>query len=177
MPRVKNLTLKLTYGLTRGTKVIPPRDGLQIYGPLLEIGIGPHRHLVTLLKSKGKPPPNPIVGPAIIDTGATVTTINTSVATQLNLRQSGRVESIGIGGTSSGFLAACSIDIKGLTVDIPRAHCHDLPGGLVALIGRDVLAHMVLIYDGIAGSIVLKVPAPEPPPPAKPSKKRRRRRK
>lgn len=162
MSQPKFITLKLSYQLLRGGTILPPRVGLQIGGPIVEIQIGLHQHLVKLLQSKGEAIPEPITGDAIIDTGASVTTINTSVANSLQLPQSGKVVSIGIGGTSTGFTAGCTINIKGLNVNVPRAHCHDLPNNLVALIGRDILTHMIVVYNGISGTVELRLLTPPP---------------
>lgn len=122
----------------------------------------------------------------MIDTGATVTTIDTETARTLALKPSGQIKSFGIGGESVGFTVGCSVNIHGLNIDIPRAHCHDLTKysrGLIALIGRDVLLHMILHYDGPKGQLYLEIPiAPSnvahtrtKKPRPKSSKKRRRR--
>ncbi|MEW6251640.1 MAG: aspartyl protease family protein [Planctomycetota bacterium] len=134
------------------------------FGPTVQVSIGVHDYLQRHLQSQGTPVPAPIVGDAIIDTGATTTTIDTCVAKSLNLTQSGTVQSVGIGGASTGFRAACSVNIKGLKVSIPRAHCHELPpsANVVALIGRDVLRYMLLKYDGIEGVVTLTIPDPRP---------------
>lgn len=102
----------------------------------------------------------PVECDALIDSGATVTAIDFSVAEKLGLQPSGIVTGVGIGGESRGFIAACSVDIHGLSINIPRCHCHDLSkvtNRFMALIGRDVLRHMVFHYDGPNGNIYLEV--------------------
>ena len=167
MPNRKNISLDLSYGRTIGSKRIPPRAGLTIYGPTVQIEIGVHPALADALRAQNKPVPAPIVGTALIDTGATVTTIDTQVPRDLKLRQSGTVESVGIGGRVKGFTVACAVNIKGLVVTVPRAHCHELTKytkDLLALIGRDVLQHMILTYNGLAGTISLELPGLSDPP-------------
>ncbi len=160
--------------------MIPARVGLLTYGPTVQIAVHLHEHLAKQLKAQGKPVPDAVTGNAIIDTGATVTTIDTRAATALALRQSGRVEAFGIGGKSTGFTVACCVDIKGLRVNIARAHCHDLAKyqkDLVALIGRDILQHMELHYDGPNGRVTLVLPLPREPRARtkKPTAKRKKR--
>jgi predicted aspartyl protease len=166
MPQPTELQLRLAYARLIGAKVISSTDGLMTFGPTVEVSVGVHDYFAKALETHGKPVPPPIVGDAMIDTGATTTTIDIRVADALNLSQSGTVQSVGIGGASTGFRAACSVDIKGLKVSIPRAHCHQLPQSakLIALIGRDVLRHMVLKYDGINGLVTLTIPNPHASP-------------
>ncbi|MEK9139115.1 MAG: retroviral-like aspartic protease family protein [Bacteroidota bacterium] len=166
MPHVDALRLDMSYGRLRGSTIIPPPIGLRDYGPTLQVSIGLHSILAAKLQDQGKQLPDPVTGDAMIDTGATVTCIDTEVARVLSLPQSGKVESCGIGGKASGFTVACTVDIKGLKVGITRAHCHDLAQyskGLVALIGRDVLSNMILHYNGPSGTISLFLPTPKPP--------------
>lgn len=161
MSKRSGFTLELTYGRLVGSTFIPRNVGLAKYGPTVQVGIGFHEHLVKKYESEKNALPPLVVGNAMLDTGATITTIDSTVAQQLNLRQSGQVESFGIGGKSTGYTVACSVNIKGLVVNIPRAHCHELAkycSGLVALIGRDVLTHMVLNYDGPNGVVTLTLP-------------------
>lgn len=136
------------------------------FGPTVEVSIGVHAYLARNLATHGKPVPAPIVGAALIDTGATVTTIDVKVAETLGLSYSGVVQSLGIGGSSTGYRAPCQVSIKGLCVNIPRAHCHPFPTdtGLLALIGRDILRHMILTYDGLNGAVTLALPLPGTPP-------------
>jgi len=153
----------LSYGQLLGSTFISPTIGLATVGPRVQVKVGFHDYLAKKLKEKGDKIPDAIVGTALIDTGAAVTTIDSEVAKSLNLRPSGQVESCGIGGKVIGFTVACSIDIKGLKLNIPRAHCHDLTKhvkGLIALIGRDVLRSLILNYDGPKGEVELLLPIP-----------------
>lgn len=175
--RSKGVFLPLTYGGFIGSKKVSPPDWLQRRGPTITVKIGLHDRLQEKRREAGTPIPDPVVGEAIIDTGATVTTIDTSVAQELGLRETGPVQAVGIGGASAGFTTACSVDIHGLIGNLARAHCHDLAKhstGLLALIGRDVLRHFVLHYNGPKGRITLELPSPETAV-AGPAKKRKDR--
>lgn len=159
----KGPSLRISYGSLVGTKMVPARHGLRIRGPSLEVHIGVHQHLARSLGDRGKPVPDPVSCTALIDTGATSTTIDLSIANRLQLTSLGDVTARGIGGLSHGFLAACCINIKGLLVNIARAHVQDFSDetdSITALIGRDVLQHFALIYNGIEGWIELQLPPP-----------------
>ncbi|MFH1418753.1 MAG: aspartyl protease family protein [Planctomycetota bacterium] len=144
--------------------------------------IGLHAQTVKARRASGDSVPAPIIGNAMIDSGATVTAIDADVAKRLGLKPSGTVEAVGIGGKTIGITVACSVDIKGLVLDLPRAPGHDLSKycpGLIALIGRDILRHMVFHYDGPKGTVYLEIPdLAKPAPrgaPKKPKKKPKRR--
>jgi hypothetical protein len=178
MPQPKNLRLPLSYAKLVGSKMLSPPDGLQFGGPTVMVQIGLHAHLANKRQQHGDPIPPPVTGNAMIDSGATVTTIDSSVAQTLGLQPSGKVESVGIGGRSTGFTVACSVDIRGLVVNIARAHCHDLTKyskKLICLIGRDILRHMVFHYDGPAGTVYLELPILQGSVPSKPKKARKRK--
>lgn len=175
-----SLNLRISYGALVGTKMVPPKHGLRLRGPSLEVQLGIHQHLAKSLGARGKPIPAPVPCTALIDTGATVTTIDLSIAKKLQLASLGDVTATGIGGLSHGFLAACCMNVHGLRINIARAHVQDFSGetdSITALIGRDVLQHFTLIYNGIEGWIELQLPAPmqSETQPHKPRKQRTRK--
>ena len=88
------------------------------------------------MKTTGKAVPPPVVGIALIDTGATITTIDTHVAETLKLAYSGRVDAIGIGGKVIGYKVACVVAIRGRPSIGTRINCHDLTVHAPHLIGR-----------------------------------------
>lgn len=181
MPR-----LELSCARQQGNVQISAPDGLQAYGPTVEVGIWLHHATARKRHESGTPIPGVIVGNAMLDTGASVTTIDRGVAETLALEPSGMVESFGIGGKATGITVPCSVKLEGFRVNIPRCHCHDLSvhcRDLVCLIGRDILRHLVFHYDGPAGAIYLELQRPGGPgtPSAAPrgakARKRKRRRK
>ena len=107
------------------------------------------------------PPRVPIL--ALIDTGASCTCVDPSVLTSLGLTATGSVSiktpSTGVGTHSTlqydvgfrippqtrGDSALAFPAIAVVAVDILPAH------GYHALIGRDILAHCILIYNGVTG--------------------------
>lgn len=171
---------------TLGAKMIAPRDVLQFDGPRLSVTVGLHARIENARAAKGLPLPFPVTGLALIDTGAAVTTIHISVANALGLQPIGPVSSHGIGGSTDGFAASCSIKMRDERVSLLGVHCLDVPAmlnsGIIGLIGRDILRDLILHYDGVSGAAYLERPAPPAPPvstvrkPKKRPKNRRRSR-
>jgi hypothetical protein len=102
-----------------------------------------------------------VEGIALIDTGASITSFDKSVAGQLGLNPNG-VAMVGTAGgpqQQSTYLAAFTFPGTGLRgFEHPRVLGCDLTGQtvmnqqpVIALIGRDVLGQFVFVYNGSAG--------------------------
>ena len=113
------------------------------------------------LADKGKIPPAPVVGWALIDTGAHSTCVDREAAARAGLAV---VDSAPM--TSATYaheivpIFAGQLDITGIpqNVVVNRAYGANLAAqGLVALIGRDLLASCILIYNGPDGSFSLSL--------------------
>jgi predicted aspartyl protease len=105
--------------------------------------------------------PTPERGWALIDTGATSTCIDDAVATRLNLPA---IDVVTVASASHPStqqnVHPIQIEVIGLpiTISAPRTIAAPLAAqGLVVLIGRDVLQHCTLFYNGPAGSFSLSV--------------------
>jgi len=160
------LSIELSYlnRLHCGVRILP-RQWLEIYGPTVAVQVMVHPTMVKNLKEAGKPVPDPVIGDAMIDSGAQATTIDVSVAERLQLSRTNRIEAFGIGGKAEGYTSPCSLLIPSLelTTNLARAHCHELTKNakhIIALIGRDILQHMTFFYDGINGQVQLVYPLP-----------------
>lgn len=122
-------------------------------GPILPVVLFPHG------RELGERPP--AVGSALIDTGAYQTCIDRAAA------ESVRMAVIGSGKVTSATevnahtpIYAARIVVEGTPITIDARSVYGLnlaPQGLVALIGRDVLAQCVLIYNGSDGSFSLSL--------------------
>jgi len=107
------------------------------------------------------PIPPPVEGTALIDTGATKSAIDSTVVSALGLVPKTTVNIVG----STGVQDQDGFAVRFLFPDFPY-----VPGqilqfdpeivtasptlkvcGFTALLGRDFLTHMILIYDGKAG--------------------------
>lgn len=99
---------------------------------------------------------------ALIDTGATRSSIDLNLAKSIGLTPIGNVEMIGIGGKVNALRYLAQLHI-------PALHCTlhgefagvDLPEGetqIRALLGRDILRHFSFNYDGATGNLSLGRP-------------------
>jgi len=97
----------------------------------------------------------------LIDTGATSTCIDDAAATRLGLPA---IDVVTVASASHAStqqnVHPIQIEVIGLpiTISAPRAIAAPLAAqGLLVLIGRDVLQHCTLFYNGPAGSVSLSV--------------------
>lgn len=105
--------------------------------------------------------PSPISGNALIDTGATHTSIDDAIAQQAGLAVTGTATmSSATHAHQTVNTYAGIIDFVGMagTVTCNRAQGVNLQThGIIALLGRDVLEHCLLVYNGQDGSFSLSV--------------------
>jgi len=140
---------------------LPPQQALAQRGPVVQVTISLGTAMAQVLQQQGKPIPAPVSGLALIDTGATGTCINKDQAEAMGLPV------IDVGKMSSAThedepsnIHPIKIEFVGvpITVEAERAMCAKLTKfGLLAIIGRDVLQHCNLVYNGFAGTITLSV--------------------
>jgi predicted aspartyl protease len=95
---------------------------------------------------------------ALIDTGATASAVDNSVVTALGVNPVGTA----LVGTAGGPVTQPVYPIRtqlqgvGLTINFSRVTGAPLSNmGLVALLGRDMLTRMMLIYDGPSSEYTL----------------------
>lgn len=102
---------------------------------------------------------------AMIDSGASISVLNISLAQQLGLPQVSSTQLGGVGGTMESPIYAASLVIPqfGVTVDpIQIAGVQNPLPGVDALIGRDVLRSLEFDYQGGQGAFTLKQQAEAP---------------
>jgi predicted aspartyl protease len=128
----------------------------------MQIQIEIPAQLAAQLQKANQPIPKPVLGMALIDTGATCSGIDQTVVQQLGLQPVG-VQKVGTAGgmhdqslyparlsfPGTGFSAAESKQLLG--VDLAGQVLAHLNAPMIALIGRDILARFILIYNGPAG--------------------------
>lgn len=125
-----------------GLAKIGPRIPVTIFAPVIE----------------GESDSAPISGQALIDTGASVTCIDRQAAEKAGLVVVGEAPMTSATHESEIVpLYAGSLRINGLPdYKMKKAYGANLdPQGLVALIGRDMLASCVLIVNGLEGTVTL----------------------
>ena len=130
-------------------------------GPVLRVSLRPPPSRIAYLVGAGRPPPTPVSGLALVDTGADATCVDRRVAERARLgfvgetRMTSATHDGEIVPLYSGRLA-----IDGLARDIELETICGLnlePQGLVAVIGRDILEECVLVYNGPDGSFSLSI--------------------
>lgn len=144
----------------------PPQlfpDGLAASGPIIQVQIQAPQVLAQALQKVAAPLPLPVQGFALIDTGASISSADTSVFTQLGISQNG-VALVGTaGGRQQQYTYAARLSFPGTGIpafDHPKMLGCDLGGQavlgipnvkIIALIGRDILKLFVFVYNGTAG--------------------------
>lgn len=100
----------------------------------------------------------PVTLKAMIDTGASISTVVDSVAQRAGLQQTGSTQLSGVGGVQTSPIYAASLVIPQFNVEVPAVEVASIPNPLPdveMLIGRDILRALHLDYHGGAGNFVL----------------------
>lgn len=135
-------------------------------GAFVTIRIAPTRPDVARRRRTGQPIPPPEQVLALIDTGAEMSEIDRPVATRLGLlpKRYGSANVPAMGGINLGAYYEVELTIPHPTafpaqfLVLPDLEMFELdlsPFGIDAILGRDVLAYCVLIYDGLSGTFTL----------------------
>jgi hypothetical protein len=113
------------------------------------------------LQRQQLPVPGPLPVRALIDTGADMSVIDNGLATQLKLTLIG-FQLLASGAVSTLFPGSGFVPEYSARVEFPNGSGFDitalevsLPSGLQMLIGRDLLAKGLLIYDGLNNSFTM----------------------
>jgi predicted aspartyl protease len=132
---------------------------LQATGPVVDVQLAVGSPLEAVLLEGGEPVPGPVRATAMIDTGATGTVIQEGIAAQLDLNPVG----VAYINTPSSTNVACQtyhlrlafpndVVVEGVFIEAPLRGQH-----IQCLIGRDILAHCVFIYNGHANQFTLSI--------------------
>lgn len=127
-------------------------------GALVNVQIAVPAAYAKQLTDSGQPVPPPQVVKAMIDSGASISTVSDSVAAAAGLQQVGSVPIGGVGGTSTRpiFSASFGIPDYNVTLDPIEIAGVSLPvGGFEVLLGRDVLRSLEFDYTGPHGAFLL----------------------
>lgn len=140
---------------------VAPSTVLQRQGPCVQVSIGLAQSVASQLLQQGKTLPKPAAGIALIDTGAASTCIDSNIAQQLKLPVVNVVNIASASHASTQLnVYPIQIEVVGLPISIEVLNAIGAAlnaQGLIALIGRDVLQHCTLFYNGISGSTTLSI--------------------
>ncbi len=140
---------------------LPPQMVMTAQGPRVQVSIGVGQQLAAQLLQEGKELPAPISGLALIDTGASGTCVDEQIAAQLKLPVIDVVKAASATEEEAERnVYPIQIEVTGLpiTINAPRAMGAPLQvQGFHVLIGRDLLQHCVLVYNGLVGSFSLSI--------------------
>jgi len=142
------------------------RGALVFQGPIIPVQIEIPEALAEQLQKNGMPVPQPVLGVALIDTGAGISGVDTSVIEQLKVQPVGQVTVSGVTGSKLRNKYPARFTFPGTNIphmdfgelveaEIANQQVAGISMPLVALIGRDILHHIVLIYNGPAGSFTI----------------------
>jgi predicted aspartyl protease len=139
----------------------PPnqRVNFQNRGPIVEVEIVAPQFVIappTGVAGSQIPVQQPDIvrGFALVDTGASHTSIDLSVATRLKLKPTGSVKTMSVSETFDAAQYAVGYRIVGIPSFniIAVSSCSNLAGQqLLMLIGRDMLVNAVFVYNGPMG--------------------------
>ncbi len=150
----------------QGQQSQPFAPGLRLQGPGLPVQIEVPLTLAQQLQSAGQPIPTPVPGFALIDTGASISAVDVSVMQNLAVHPIGIANVGRAGGPQQQNTYPARFVFPG--TQLPSMDFNQLIGAnlaaqavagsqlrLVALLGRDILQHFILIYNGTTGSFSL----------------------
>src|SRR5450759_4173480 len=136
-----------------GRPVQPSPAGLAVSGPIIRVQIEIATVLAQSFQAATQPIPTPVVGIALIDTGASITSIDVTVVTQLALNPNGIAMVGTAGGPQQQSTYQAKFSFPGTPVpgfEHARVLGCNLTGQtvlnqqpIIALIGRDILSRCV----------------------------------
>lgn len=122
-------------------------------GPLVELTLSQPQPIIDAMTAAGTSIPSPMRVVAMIDTGATGSVMQKGLAAQLGLQPVGVVyistpssANVPCNEYAVRFLFPNNVVVDGTMIEAPMQG----QGQVQALIGRDTLAHGVLVYIGYA---------------------------
>jgi len=136
-------------------QVVPPNIGLLNFGPLIPVIITHPQSVAAQMQKEGKKIPAKTVT-ALIDTGAFGSVIIPELAAELGLLQTGfrKVTSVQNEEDQPAFFARLQFQ-WGKGKDVSVVSCPLKTGPFQVLIGRDIMQHWNLIYNGAKGTVTV----------------------
>ena len=141
--------------------LIHPQIALTQRGPCVQIAVSIAQPVAEQLLQRGETLPNMVSGVGLIDTGASSTCVDIDMVTSLGIQPTDfvMVASASHEETKQGVYPI-TFQIVGLPIGINALRSIGAPlkaQGIQLLIGRDVLQHCTLFYNGIVGQFTLSI--------------------
>ena len=147
--------------------VQPYPAGLRMAGPSLQVEVSVPTALANQLQAANQPIPNPVLGLGIVDTGASISAVDSTVISQLGVQPVGTANVGTAGGPQTQFTYPAKFTFPG--TGIPSIEFSTLigsnltgqivpgpqQGNLIVLLGRDILEHFIFVYNGPSGMFTL----------------------
>lgn len=138
---------------------MPPPAVLRARGPVVQVTLTVATAIAQQILQQGGQIPAPVAGLALIDTGASITCVDDAAAQQIGAPV---VDVVNMASASHAGHKASVYPVRFEVVGLPialnanRAVGAALqPQGLLMLIGRDLLQHCTLHYNGTSGELTL----------------------
>jgi predicted aspartyl protease len=134
------------------------------WGPSIYLKVMQSNQRATALKKAGRPHSEPIVIHGLIDTGASISALDLNVIQHLDIQPHGSI-SIHTPSTGTAYetrdtydasLVLGETEVVLLVVTTPMLGIELASQGFDALLGRDVLRHCRLVFDGPGKSVTLE---------------------
>lgn len=138
---------------------LEPREALRRRGPVIGVTVNIARNIAEQLAARGGEVPVPISGAALIDTGASRTCVDDNATRLLGIPPTDvvRMRTAALDTTFQNVYPI-QVEVIGtpMRLGVPRAVGASLSQqGLILLLGRDALQHLLLVYDGTTGRLTL----------------------
>jgi hypothetical protein len=142
------------------------KSDLRLFGAILPVRVEIPTELADQLQKSGQTIPSPILGVALVDTGASRTCVDETVIQQLGIKSAGRGDVGSADGISQRELYPARLVFP--NTNLSKIECSHLAGlnlgwtvaldskkKVIALIGRDILGDCLFVYDGPRGTFTL----------------------
>lgn len=149
----------------RTDSCLPAPQRLVLNGALLQVEIEIPEALAACFASEGREVPRALSGWALIDTGARSTCVDRKAVESLGVMPVDVVHTQTPGGELSMAVYPTRFRFPGLGMeigfqltvgaDLKRVLGRTSPDHVLMLLGRDILAHSILVYDGPSSSYTL----------------------
>jgi hypothetical protein len=140
------------------------RAAISLDGPVIDLGVQIARAEARALIARGPVPPPPVIVRALIDTGADLSAVHPLLLAQISNMVAGTLQ-VRRPGTGQGFSTVNRHKVRlafgGFRrtrtnwIAITAAAIAPSSPGVMALIGRDMLAHCQFVYDGFRDELLL----------------------